>query len=62
MEISALSSMIPAGTGLSVADQFSMYALKKTLSASQAQASALVQLLEQVPTSPDSSHQIDVYA
>jgi hypothetical protein len=62
MEISTLSSTISAGAGLSVADQFSMYALKKTLSASQAQASALVQLMEQAPAPQGSGHQIDFYA
>jgi hypothetical protein len=62
MEISPLASSLSAGRFSDVAEQVSLFALKKTLDTSQAQASALLQLMEQVPAPPPSGHQIDVYA
>jgi hypothetical protein len=62
MEISPLSTMMSALTSISAGEQVSLYALKRTLADSDAQAKALLQLMEQVPPQQDSRHQIDVYA
>lgn len=62
MEISPLASSLSAGKFSDVAEQVALFALKKTLDTSQAQASAVLQLMEQVPTPQTGEHQIDVYA
>jgi hypothetical protein len=63
MDLSSITSMLSSGAAYANAGQASLIVLKKTLDASEAQASALVQLMEQVPAPQIcSEHQIDVYA
>jgi hypothetical protein len=62
MNVSSVSGAAAAASMTAVADQVSMYSLKKSLDSSKEQASELAQLIEQIPAPQENSHTIDFYA
>jgi hypothetical protein len=62
MNVSSVSGAAATSSMAAVAGQVSMYALKKSLDSSKEQASALAQLIEQMPVSQENGHTIDFYA
>jgi hypothetical protein len=62
MGISLLPSLLSNAAMGGLVQQASLFAVKKTMDESRIEAAALIQMMEQVPTSASAAQVVDYYA